>query len=79
MHPNTLLTIAALGAVTSAFDLPDNLRQIYDNNRVDSLFSANLVISNIMAFNSPVTAKMRYPIRFKAARSTVAISQMLSS
>lgn len=34
MYSKTIFTVAALGAVASAFDLPDNLRQIYDNHIV---------------------------------------------
>ncbi|KAM0263151.1 hypothetical protein ACHAQJ_001304 [Trichoderma viride] len=33
MYANTWWTAAALGVVASAFDLPDNLRQIYDNHK----------------------------------------------
>ncbi|KAL7941481.1 glycoside hydrolase family 75 protein [Trichoderma barbatum] len=32
MYSKTLFTIATLSAVASAFDLPDNLRQIYENH-----------------------------------------------
>ncbi|KAL7972228.1 glycoside hydrolase family 75 protein [Trichoderma sp. SZMC 28014] len=32
MYPTTFFSITALGAVASAFDLPDNLKQIYDNH-----------------------------------------------
>lgn len=34
MYSKTVFTVAALSAVASAFDLPDNLRQIYDNHIV---------------------------------------------
>lgn len=34
MYPSTAFTIAALGAVASAYDLPDNLRAIYDEHKV---------------------------------------------
>ncbi|RFU78358.1 chitosanase csn1 [Trichoderma arundinaceum] len=33
MYSKSLFTIAALGAVTSAYNLPDNLRQIYQNHK----------------------------------------------
>lgn len=78
MYSNTLLTIAALGAVTSAFDLPDNLKQIYDNHRVNILFFTTLIVSNIV-FTSLATAKMLYPMPSQAAQSTVATSPMPSS
>lgn len=79
MYPNTLLTIAALGAVTSAFDLPDNLKQIYDNHLVNILFSTTLIASNIIVSTSLGTAKTLYPMPSQAAPSTVATSPMPSS
>lgn len=44
---STILTLAALGAVASAYDLPDNLRAIYEEHLVSptsSVDSANLVV-----------------------------------
>lgn len=38
MYPTTFFSITALGAVASAFDLPDNLKQIYDNHLVNTIF-----------------------------------------
>lgn len=37
----TLATVAALGAVVSGYDLPDNLRRIYDSHLVHHLLQVN--------------------------------------
>jgi small basic protein len=79
MYPNALLAIAALGAVTSAFDLPDNLKQIYDNHLVSNSFFIKLIVANAIVFVSLAHAKTPYLMHSMAALCTVAISPMPSS
>lgn len=46
MYSKTIFTVAALGAVASAFDLPDNLRKIYDNHIVRLKSKKSIIATN---------------------------------